>query len=216
VTALQMNLRARVLRLDPRRRVATVAEQGVSPRRAFRADFASPGEQLARAVIYGHGSSYGATTGGVVAVRPTDRGGAEVDVAVTTDMAWSYLAGRKARVEARCSFAGTVGPDPYGGQVQQVESDDARGDECGEAAGAGRGSWPADCAGRGRAGRGGRVPTADIDLPVVGLDAQSDVVGTGGEVRRRADVARPGLSSDPGHPGGRMSSGRCWRTTTRR
>jgi hypothetical protein len=112
-----------VLRLDLRRRVATVAVPAVANRRrAFRSDIAMPGEQLASVRNFGYAAqNYDLTVGSVVAVRPTDAGGAEADVAVTNDQAWSYLAAGKAQVHARCSFTGAIGPDPVGGRIQSIE-----------------------------------------------------------------------------------------------
>jgi hypothetical protein len=81
-----------------------------------------PGEALASAVEFTHGSPGRRTVGAVVAVRPTESG-AEVDVHVTGDTAWQRLAGRGARVDVGCAFTGTVGPDPVGGRVEQVDID---------------------------------------------------------------------------------------------
>jgi hypothetical protein len=120
---LQMSLRARVLRLDPRRRVATVRLPRVGEGRTFRTEYAlAPDEPLARAVQFGHGARAGLVVGGVVAVRPTEAG-AEVDVNVADDNAWRWLADRNARVDVIAAFTGTIGLDPVGGRVERVEID---------------------------------------------------------------------------------------------
>jgi hypothetical protein len=103
VAGLQVQLHGRVLRLDPRTRLATVAVPAVGEGRSYRADYAAPGE-----------------AGTVVAVRPAGSG-AEVDVHVTGDMAWRRLADRGGRVDVHCSFAYTAGPDPRGGSVTRVD-----------------------------------------------------------------------------------------------
>jgi hypothetical protein len=123
MSALRMSLRGTVLRLDPRRRVATVRLPRVGEGRSFRTDYAlAPDEPLARAVQFGHGYRLGRAVGGVVAVRPTEAG-AEVDVHVTGDSAWQRLAERKVRVDVTAAFTGAVGLDPFGGRVERVEID---------------------------------------------------------------------------------------------
>jgi hypothetical protein len=67
---VQVKLRGQVLRLNPRRRVVTVGLPSVGRGRSFRADYAMPGEALARAVEFGYGGA-GRVVGVVVAVRPT-------------------------------------------------------------------------------------------------------------------------------------------------
>jgi hypothetical protein len=118
---VQVKLRGQVLRLNPRRRIATVGLPSVGRGRSFRADYAMPGEALASAVEFGYGGA-GRTVGAVVAVRPTESG-AEVDVHVTGDTAWQRLAGRGARVDVGCAFTGMVGIDPFGGRVERVDID---------------------------------------------------------------------------------------------
>jgi hypothetical protein len=73
-------LTARVLRLDPRRRVATVAVPSVGRGPSFRAEFAGPGEGLAGVVELVHGAPGGRTVGTVVAVRGQDGGALDVNV----------------------------------------------------------------------------------------------------------------------------------------
>jgi hypothetical protein len=120
---LQMQLCGRVLRLDPRRRIAVVQLPRVGEGRSFRTDYAlAPDEPLARAVQFVNGYRAGRTVGGVVAVRPTEAG-TEVDVHVTGDSAWQRLAGRQVRVDVTAAFTGTIGLDPVGGRVERVEID---------------------------------------------------------------------------------------------
>ena len=118
---LGVKLPGRVLRLNPRSRVATVGVRPVGRGRSFRAAYAAPGEALARAVEYSHGhGAAGRTVGAVVAVRPAGSG-AEVDVHLTGDMAWQRLADRDASVDISCAFTHTVGPDPFGGRVERID-----------------------------------------------------------------------------------------------
>jgi hypothetical protein len=119
---LQMRLCGTVLRLDPRRRVATIRLPRVGEGRSFRTDIAMPGEALATVLELGYGLRAGRTVGAVTAVRPRDNG-AEVDVHVTGDSAWQRLAERSVRVDVGCSFAGSIGLDPVGGRVERVEID---------------------------------------------------------------------------------------------
>jgi hypothetical protein len=116
-----MPLKGKVLRLDPQRHIATIKLPAVGRGRSFRVDYALPGEGLASVRQWTHGLG-ASTVGTVVAVRPVERG-AEVDLAITADSAWQRLGGRSVRVEARCSFAGVSGIDPFGGRVHQVEID---------------------------------------------------------------------------------------------
>lgn len=54
---VQVKLRGQVLRLNPRRRIATVGIPSVGRGRSFRADYAMPGEALASAAEFGHGGA---------------------------------------------------------------------------------------------------------------------------------------------------------------
>ena len=119
--AVEANLNGKVLRLDPRRRIATVAVPSVGQGRSFRADYpAALGQTLARVVERCHGFPHQRTAGGVAAVRPTDKG-AEVELHITDDTTWQRLATGDSSVAVHCTFAGAVGADPYGGRVQHVE-----------------------------------------------------------------------------------------------
>jgi hypothetical protein len=118
---VQVKLRGEVLRLNPRRRIATVGLPSMGRGRSFRADYAMPGEALASAVEFGYGGA-GRTVGAVDAVRPTESG-AEVDIHVSGDTEWQRLAGRGARVDIGCAFTGTAGADPFGGRVERIKID---------------------------------------------------------------------------------------------
>ena len=113
-------LSGRVLRLDPRRRVATVALPLGGRGRSFSADYADPGEGLARVVELCHGSPGSRTVGTVVAVRPRGSG-AEVDLRITGDTAWQWLGSGGAAVGVQCAFAYSDGPNPRGGRVERVD-----------------------------------------------------------------------------------------------
>jgi hypothetical protein len=117
-----MSLRGTVLRLDPRRRIATIQLPRVGEGRSFRTDIAMPGEALSTVMELGYGFRAGRTVGAVRAVRPRDNG-AEVDVHVTGDSAWQRLAERSVRVDVTAAFTGTMGLDPIGGRVERVEID---------------------------------------------------------------------------------------------
>jgi hypothetical protein len=117
-----MSLRGTVLRLDPRRRIATIQLPRIGEGTSFRTDVAMPGEALATAVQFGHGLPGRRTVGAVTAVRPR-KGGTEVDVHVTGDSAWQRLGERSVRVDVGCSFAGSIGPNPTGGRVDRVAID---------------------------------------------------------------------------------------------
>jgi hypothetical protein len=121
VTEVGVKLSGRVLRLDPRRRVATVTLPPVGRGRTFGADYANPGEGLASVVEWYHGSRLSPrSVGTVVAVRPRESG-TEVDLRITGDAAWQQLGSGDARVEVRCAFSYSDGPNPRGGRVERVD-----------------------------------------------------------------------------------------------
>ena len=120
MTEVGAQLSGRVLRLDLRRRVATVALPSVGQGRSFSADYANPGEGLARVVEWCHGSPGSRSVGTVVAVRPRESG-AEVDLRITGDTAWQRLGSGDARVGVQCAFAYADGPNPRGGRVERVD-----------------------------------------------------------------------------------------------
>jgi hypothetical protein len=121
VTEVGVQLSGRVLRLDLRRRVATVALPSVGQGRTFAADYADEGGGLARVVEWLHGTPGARSVGAVVAVRPGESG-TEVDLCITGgDTAWQRIASGDARVGVQCAFAYTDGPDPRGGRVERVD-----------------------------------------------------------------------------------------------
>jgi hypothetical protein len=120
VTGVGVQLSGRVLRLDLRRRVATVALPSVGQGRTFAADYADPGGGLASVVEWCHGSPGSRSVGTVVAVRPRESG-AEVDLRITGDTAWERLGSGDARVGVQCAFAYADGPNPRGGRVERVD-----------------------------------------------------------------------------------------------
>jgi hypothetical protein len=113
-------LSGRVLRLDLRRRVATVALPSVGQGRSFSADYAHPGEGLATVVEWCHGSPGSRSVGTVVAVRPRESG-PEVDLRITGDTAWERRRSGHARVGVQCAFAYVDGPNPRGGRVERFD-----------------------------------------------------------------------------------------------
>ena len=120
MTGVGAQLPGRVLRLDLRRRVATVALPSVGQGRSFSTDYADPGEGLASVVEWCHGSPGSRSVGTVVAVRPRESG-AEVDLRITGDTAWERLGSGDARVGVQCAFAYADGPNPRGGRVERVD-----------------------------------------------------------------------------------------------
>jgi hypothetical protein len=120
VTEVGAQLSGRVLRLDVRRRVATVALPSVGRGRSFSVDYADPGEGPL-VMEWLHGTPGTRSVGSVVAVRPGDAG-TEVDLAITGgDAAWQRVAAGDARVSLQCRFAYADGPDPRGGRVERVD-----------------------------------------------------------------------------------------------
>jgi hypothetical protein len=120
VTGVGVQLSGRVLRLDLRRRVATVALPSVGRGRTFAADYADEGEGLASVVEWLHGTPGSRSVGSVVAVRPRESG-TEVDLRITGDTAWQRLGSGDARVGVQCRFAYADGPNPRGGRVDRVD-----------------------------------------------------------------------------------------------
>jgi hypothetical protein len=109
-------LPARVLRLDPRARVVTVALKPVGRGRSYAGAYAGGVGQLAPVTDLGTKRRVGR----VVKVSPTATG-AELDLVVGDDAAWLALAVGTARVDVQVSFAGSRGGDPVGGRPVRVE-----------------------------------------------------------------------------------------------
>jgi hypothetical protein len=121
MSSIQATVPGKVVKLDPRRRVATIALPPLGGgRRTYRAAVALPGEpELATARQIGHGTSHRRTAGGVMAVRPRDTG-AEVDLVVSDDASWQRLGERGVHVHAECLFD-AAGADPIRGRVVSLE-----------------------------------------------------------------------------------------------
>jgi hypothetical protein len=116
---LELSVPGTVVRLDPRRKIATLRLRRIAAGRTFKTAVTLPDEEpLAPVVEWGHGSSLGAVT----AVRTTDAGETEVDAVVRDDAWWQRLAAGSARVHAKCGFH-AIGPDPRFGVVRRVELD---------------------------------------------------------------------------------------------
>jgi hypothetical protein len=117
---VQVRLAARVLRLNPGRRVATVALKGVGGgSSSYAGQYVAPTEQLAP-VADGAPFSRGRRLGRLVKVDPTATG-AELDLVVGDDSAWQSLAAGTARVEAVVAFTDSSGGDPVGGRPVRIE-----------------------------------------------------------------------------------------------
>jgi hypothetical protein len=114
---VQAYLPARVLALDPRRRVATVSLRAVGRGRSYAGAFVGAAEQLAP--VTGLGNSH--RIGRVVKVDPTPSGGAQVSMVVADPDAWQSLAAGTARVDALVAFTGSRGGDPVGGRPLRIE-----------------------------------------------------------------------------------------------
>ena len=108
-------LAARVLRLNPTRRVVTVTLKPVGRGQAYAGAYVGATEQLAP--VTEHCSSR--QIGRVVKVSPT-ADGAELDMVVADDSAWHSLAAGTASVDALVVFASSGG-EPTGGRPVRVE-----------------------------------------------------------------------------------------------
>jgi hypothetical protein len=118
---VQARLAARVLRLNPGRRVATVALRSVGRGPSFAGAYAGRTGELA---LVADGSSIrpglGRHLGRLVKVDPTGAG-AELDLVIKDDEAWQALAAGTARIEALVAFEGSSRGDPVNGRVQRIE-----------------------------------------------------------------------------------------------
>jgi hypothetical protein len=112
---VQARLPARVLRLNPARRVATVALRSVG-RGAIAGAYAGRDGSLAP-VANAFTSRY---VGRAIKVAPTTSG-AEIDLVIADADAWQALATGTARVDALFAFAGSAAGDPVDGRPVRVE-----------------------------------------------------------------------------------------------
>jgi hypothetical protein len=109
-------LAARVLRLDPARRVATVALSPVGRGRSYAGAFVGAAEQLAPVTALGTSRQVGR----LVKVNPT-AAGAELDLIIGDDETWQSLAAGSVKVDALVGFTGSRGGDPVGGRPLRIE-----------------------------------------------------------------------------------------------
>jgi hypothetical protein len=116
---VQVRLPARVLRLSPGRRLATVMLRGVGRGRSYAGAYAGATGQLAP-VADGSPFGRGRRLGRVVKVDPT-ASGAELDLIIGDDDTWQSLAAGTARLEAVVAFEGSNAGDPTGGRPVRVE-----------------------------------------------------------------------------------------------
>ena len=108
-------LSARVLRLHPSRRVATVALRPVGRGQSYAGAYVAPTEQLAPVVDLRTSRQLGR----VVKVDPVGSG-AELDLVVGDDDAWAALAAGTARVDVQVAFTSSIGGEPVGGRPLRV------------------------------------------------------------------------------------------------
>jgi hypothetical protein len=113
---VQAFLPARVLSLNPRARVVTVALKPVGRGRSYAGAYSGAGGELAP-VTDAHTSRQ---VGRVVKVDPT-ASGAELDMVVGDDDTWLALADGRAKVDALVAFSGSAAGDPVGGRPLRVE-----------------------------------------------------------------------------------------------
>jgi hypothetical protein len=115
----QARLPARVLRLSPGRRLATVTLKGVGGGQSFAGAYAGRTGQLAP-VADGAPFSRGRQLGRLVKVNPTATG-AELDLIIGDDDTWQSLAAGTARVDAVVAFTSSSSGEPTGGRPLRVE-----------------------------------------------------------------------------------------------
>jgi hypothetical protein len=116
---VRARLPARVLRLNPGRRIATVALKPVGRGRSYAGAYVAPSEQLAP-VADGSPLSRGRQLGRLIKVDPTATG-AELDMVVGDDDTWQALAAGTARIEALVAFTSSIGGDPVNGRPLRIE-----------------------------------------------------------------------------------------------
>lgn len=109
-------LAARVLRLDPGSRRATVRLKPVGRGRSYRGAYVPATEQLAPVTAPGAWRLLGR----LVKVNPTATG-AELDLIIGDDDTWQSLAAGTARIDALVAFTGSRGGDPVGGRPVRIE-----------------------------------------------------------------------------------------------
>jgi hypothetical protein len=113
---VQAFLSARLLRLNPMRRVATVALKRVGRGRSYSGAYSGATEQLAPVTDLRTSRQIGR----LVKVNPTATG-AELDLIVGDEDAWHSLAAGTARIDALVAFTGSSGGDPVNGRPLRIE-----------------------------------------------------------------------------------------------
>jgi hypothetical protein len=108
---------ARVLRLHPGRRVATVSLRSVGPGRSYSGAYSGRTGEVAPVL----GRYPWRSLGRVIKVDPTTTGGAELDLIIGDDDTWQSLAAGTAKVEALVAFEANSDGDPVGGRPVRVE-----------------------------------------------------------------------------------------------
>jgi hypothetical protein len=113
---VQAFLTARVVRLSPARRVASVALRRVGRGRSYAGAYSGASGQLAPVTD----AFTSRQLGRVTKVNPTATG-AELDLIVADDDTWHSLAAGTARIDALVAFAGSAGGDPVDGRPLRIE-----------------------------------------------------------------------------------------------
>jgi hypothetical protein len=113
---VQAYLAARVLRLHPTRRVATVALKPVGRGRSYAGAYVGATGQLAPVAD----PRTSRQIGRLVKVNPTATG-AELDLIIGDDSAWHSLAAGTASIDALVAFTGSSGGDPVDGRPLRIE-----------------------------------------------------------------------------------------------
>ena len=113
---VQAHLAARVLRLNPTRRVATVTLERVGRAQSYVGAFVGAAGQLAPVADCWTSRQVGR----LVKVNPTATG-AELDLIIGDDSAWHSLAAGTASIDALVAFTGSSGGDPVDGRPLRIE-----------------------------------------------------------------------------------------------
>jgi hypothetical protein len=109
-------LAARVLRLNPARRIATVTLKRVGRGTSYAGAYSGATGQLAPVADLRTSRQVGR----LVKVDPTATG-AELDLVIGDDATWLSLADGTARVDALVAFTGSSGGEPVDGRPLRIE-----------------------------------------------------------------------------------------------
>jgi hypothetical protein len=113
-------LAARVLRLNPSRRVATVTLRRVGRGQSYAGAYSGASGELAPVTDLRIDPRISRQLGRVVKVNPTATG-AELDLVIGDDDTWQSLAAGTARISALVAFSGSSSGDPVDGRPVRVE-----------------------------------------------------------------------------------------------